>query len=198
MILTCVCEFNVCYIHVWLFMVIETIIYLNQILIGLHWHGPWFIICHVSVDSHVSPSSSMFCYHNHVLSDVSSNEWIWESCSVVILMDSSNWSFPYRFPWFPHIVYMICCSAFSPTDIQSASAGTLRWEATVRQESKGVYVGDCPNRFFGFLKMGGIPKAMAFNMRMAIHDLDDLGLPPILGNLHNIFMNRCIYIYTCI
>ena len=153
MIPTCVCEFNVCYIHVWLFMVIETIIYLNQILIGLHWHGPWFIICHVSVDSHVSPSSSMFCYHNHVLSDVSSNEWIWESCSVVILMDASNLSFPYRFPWFSHIVYMICCRAFSPTDIQSASAGTLRWEAIVRQESKGVYVGDCPNS--GFLKKGG-------------------------------------------
>ena len=41
---------------------------------------------------------------------------------------------------------------------------------------EGIYI-------WCFLKRG-IPETMGFNSKMVIHDLDDLGVLPILGNLH--------------
>ena len=37
---------------------------------------------------------------------------------------------------------------------------------------------------WGVLKSWGIPKTMGFNMKMVVHDLDDLGYPHDFGNLH--------------
>ena len=79
----CVCVLHSCLVYQ--IMVIETTNCWNHVLIGLYWipHG---LSYYISLDSHDSPSSSKSWYH--LIS--------------FILMDSSNLSFLYRFPSFPH------------------------------------------------------------------------------------------------